>query len=449
VVKDNCEKIVLTMDKSFVTDYAGIRLATVRDFLCMEDYRSIMGIGGMETVTAGVKTVIAKMKAAGPEISGAATSRTPVVGAVEMGWNGLSPAALIRSIDKLPAELRDSASSGERVFVEGLGAAGRLPFAVTPHFASLARPEAEDPIRRQFFPDPQEALSETGPFALPDPLGEGRHRVSPRLVHQYPDRVLLLAGGACAGYCRHCFRRVRMSGGSLFITEGELEPVLSYLGAHPEIREVLVSGGDPLMAPDRVLEDLFAKLRRAAGTLALRVCTRVPITDPPRLGPATAAMLSAWKPLRVSVHINHPRELDAEARRVLGLLTGAGIPVLVQTVLLKGINDSAEILAALFRDCLDLGLKPYYLFQLDLAPGIAHFRVPLGRGLALYRELEKRWTTVGGETAELPPYAVDLPGGGGKIRLSEQSIAGREDRPGAQVYLLRAPDGSLWPYPAA
>jgi lysine 2,3-aminomutase len=354
--------------------------------------------------------------------------------------------ALINSIEDLPAGLRDSASAEERVFAGGLEAAGRLPFAVTPHFASLARPEAEDPVRRQFFPDPREALSETGPFALPDPLGEGRYRVSPRLVHQYHDRVLLLAGGACAGYCRHCFRRIRMIGGPRFITEGELEPVLSYLGAHPEIRELLVSGGDPLTAPDRALEGLFTKLRRAAGALALRVCTRVPVTEPARLGPGTAAMLAAWKPLRVSVHINHPRELAAEARRALGLLTGAGIPVLVQTVLLKGINDSAEILTALFRDCRNLGLEPYYLFQLDLAPGTAHFRVPLKRGLALYRELEERQPGGGGE--ELPAYAVDLPGGGGKIRLSEQSIAGREDRPGGPVYQLRAPDGSLWPYPA-
>jgi lysine 2,3-aminomutase len=239
-----------------------------------------------------------------------------------------------------------------------------------------------------------------------------------------------------------------MSGGPSFITAGELGPVLSYLGAHAEVREVLVSGGDPLTAPDRVLEGLFAELRRVREDMALRVCTRVPITDPGRLGPDTAAMLAAWKPLRFSVHINHPRELAAEARRALGLLTEAGIPVLVQTVLLKGINDRAETLAALFRDCRDQGLELYYLFQLDLAPGTAHFRVPLERGLALYRELEERWGETGANGAELPAYALDLPGGGGKIRLSEDRIAGTEDRSGGPVCLLRAPDGSLWPYPA-
>jgi lysine 2,3-aminomutase len=388
---------------------------------------AVSGLKGAETEKSGAEIPMAEKTAAG---------------LMGEGRNGFP--SLIRSIEELPAELRDSASAAERAFAGGLEAAGRLPFAVTAHFASLARPEAEDPIRRQFFPDPREALSESGPFALPDPLGEGLYRVCPRLVHQYPNRVLLLAGGACAGYCRHCFRRGRMSGS--FIGEAELEPVLSYLAAHPEIRELLVSGGDPLTSPDRALGGLFAKLRRASGALALRVCTRVPITEPARLDPPAAAMLAAWKPLRVSVHINHPRELAAEARRALGLLTGAGIPVLVQTVLLKGINDRVETLAALFRDCLDLGLEPYYLFQLDLAPGTAHFRVPLKRGLALYRELGEGRR--GGGTEKLPAYAVDLPGGGGKIRLSEQSIAGREDRPGGPVYLLRAPDGSLWPYPA-
>jgi lysine 2,3-aminomutase len=159
-----------------------------------------------------------------------------------------------------------------------------------------------------------------------------------------------------------------------------------------------------------------------------------------------AALCRDFRPLRFSVHINHPRELAPAARRALGGLVRSGFSVLVQTVLLRGVNDSAETLAALFRDCLDLGLCPYYLFQLDLAPGTAHFRVPLKRGLALYRELQNRWAGAG--TAQLPAYAVDLPGGGGKIRLSQESFAGEEERPEGRVCLLKAPDGSLWPYPA-
>jgi lysine 2,3-aminomutase len=236
-----------------------------------------------------------------------------------------------------------------------------------------------------------------------------------------------------------------MSGGPSFIGGEELGPVLSYLGAHPEVRELLVSGGDPLTASDRALGSLFDRLRQVRGGLSLRVCTRVPITAPRRISGEFTGLCRDFRPLRFSVHINHPRELAPAARRALAALVRSGFPVLVQTVLLRGINDSAETLAALFRDCLDLGLSPYYLFQLDLAPGTAHFRLPLRRGLALYRELRERWDGAGGE---LPVYAVDLPGGGGKIRLSEASIAGEEERPEGRVCLLKAPDGSLWPYPA-
>jgi lysine 2,3-aminomutase len=298
-------------------------------------------------------------------------------------------------------------------------------------------------------PDPREALSESGPFALEDPLGEKCYQAAPRLVHQYPDRALLLAGGACAGYCRHCFRRARLSAGAAFIGGEELPPILAYLKKHPEIREILVSGGDPLTAPDAALEGLFARLRAVRPDLALRVCSRLPVTSPERIGAGLAGLFRRFMPLRLAAHVNHPRELSGESRRAFASLTGAGIPVLVQTVLLKGINDRAETLAELFRDCANLGLKPYYLFQLDLAPGIAHFRLPLRQGLALYRELQSRWAHLPGPPgAELPAYVVDLPGGGGKIRLSEERIAGEEERPGGRVCLLRAPDGKLWEYPA-
>jgi lysine 2,3-aminomutase len=377
---------------------------------------------------------------------------------------------LITSIDKLPPALRDSVSPAERAFVEGLEAAGRLPFAVSPHFASLAGPDAADPIRRQFFPDPRE--SEDDPFALQDPLGEAQYRASPRLIHQYPDRALLLAGGPCAGYCRHCFRRVRMSTAPAFINDDELAPALSYLQARPKIREILVSGGDPLSAPDATLKALFSKLRQANPALSLRICTRVPVTAPERITPELVELCQSFlrqvpdaRGLRFSVHINHPRELSPPTRQALGSLVSAGITVLVQTVLLKGINDSTDTLAALFTECHTLGLSPYYLFQLDLAPGTAHFRVPLRQGLALHRELrdggrcggippaegEAEWTArtmERGGDFPLPVYAVDLPGGGGKIRLDENSIAGEENRPEGRVYLLKGPDGRLWPYPA-
>jgi lysine 2,3-aminomutase len=224
-----------------------------------------------------------------------------------------------------------------------------------------------------------------------------------------------------------------------FISGEELEPVLTCLESRPEIREILVSGGDPLTADDGKLDDLFAKLRKARPGILIRLCSRVPVTDPKRLQSQTIGLLRRFKPLRVVTHINHPKELSPEARGAMASLVEAGLPVHVQTVLLKGINDSAEPLALLFRECLDLGLSPYYLFQLDLAPGTAHFRVPLRRGLAIYRDLGRQISGLA-----LPIYAVDLPGGGGKIRLTEETIAGEKDG----VFLLKGYDGRLWKYPA-
>lgn len=359
-------------------------------------------------------------------------------------------AGLITSIEALPPALAASVSPEEKKYIDEIKGRGLLPFGVTPHFALLAGPERDDPVRRQFFPDPREALPD--PFALDDPLGESCHRAVlgpadsavPRLVHQYRNRVLLLAGGACAGYCRHCFRRVWLSGAPAFISAGELGPVLEYLTAHPEIGEALVSGGDPLTADNEQLEKLFRSLREARPGILLRVCTRVPITNPARLDEKTMALFQRFRPVRLAVQINHPRELAALSRERLAACAAAGLPVLVQTVLLRGVNDDPAVLAELFRDCVAWGLNPYYLFQLDLAPGTAHFRVPLKQGLAIYRELS---ALVKGP--QLPAYAVDLPGGGGKIRLGENVIAGERMGASGPVYLLRDRNGKHWEYPAS
>jgi lysine 2,3-aminomutase len=348
---------------------------------------------------------------------------------------------LITSAQQLPSALAASVSADEAAYIRHIEAAGGLPFAVTPHFASLAAPARNDPIRRQFMPDPREALDD--PFALDDPLGEAQFRAAPRLVHQYRDRALLLAGGSCAGYCRYCFRRVRMSAQTGFISDEELLPVPAYLEGHREIREILISGGDPLTASDSTLAALFAKLRDARPSLLLRLCTRVPVTAPDRIAPETIALFARYRPFRIVVHINHPRELSPETCRALSSCVAASIPVHVQTVLLRGVNDKAEVLASLFRDCLDLGITPYYLFHLDLAPGTRHFRVAPPEGIAIYRELRTLISGLG-----LPAYAVDLPGGGGKIRLHDDSIAGIGERPGGKVYLLKDAAGRLWDYPA-
>jgi lysine 2,3-aminomutase len=346
---------------------------------------------------------------------------------------------LITSVEDLPPELADSVTTEEKIYIEEIKRRGLLPFAVTPHFASLARPEQDDPIRRQFFPDPREALPD--PFALDDPLGEYRYKAAVALVHQYRDRALLLAANTCAGYCRHCFRRVWLS--SPVPAATDLQPALAYLAAHHEIRELLVSGGDPLTLDNTALSDLFYRLREARPDLLLRVCTRIPITEPVRLDGETIALFVQFRPLRIVVHINHQRELSASSRAAFAACVNAGIPVHVQTVLMRGINDDPAQLAELFRDCLAVGLLPYYLFQMDLAPGTAHLRVPLKQGLAIYRELSGLISGSG-----LPAYAVHLPGGGGKIRLHDNVIAGEKTNPAGTVYILKDQNGKEWVYPA-
>jgi lysine 2,3-aminomutase len=291
-----------------------------------------------------------------------------------------------------------------------------FPSGLTRHIESLVSSEQNDPIKAQFFPDAREETP--GAFELEDPLGETRHLATARLVHQYRDRALLLAGGACAAYCRYCFRRVWLASKPGFVSGSELEQALAYIAAHPEIHEVLVSGGDPLTADNARLEELFRLLRQTRPELLLRICTRIPLTNPSRFDDETIALFRRFRPLRLSIHVNHTNELAPVCRERLAACVDSGIPVHTQTVLLRGVNDDAALLARLFRECLNLGLNPYYLFQIDLAPGTAHFRVPLKRGLEIYRELS---ALVSG--LALPAYALELPGGGGKIRLHEGVIA--------------------------
>jgi lysine 2,3-aminomutase len=347
------------------------------------------------------------------------------------------------------------------------GEAFGIPYLVSPHFASLAGDDEADPVRRQFYPDPREKDIE--PISLSDPLGEARFRATPRLIHQYDNRALLLTVGTCAGYCRHCFRRMWAYGEGLEGSAGrdfvgdrsdELQAVCDYLAAHRDIHEILISGGDPLTVEDEKLEALFKCLRQASPGIGLRICSRVPITAPLRITSHTIAMLKGFAQdcaqdggVRFAVHINHPRELETGADGVnagdmLHTLVEAGFPVLVQTVLLKGVNDNVDTLCKLFRRCLSLGLKPYYLFQTDLARGTKHFRVPLMQGLKLYENVKEALKNDEAAGKALPPYAVDGPGGGGKIRLSEAVITGPVDTSEGKMYQLKAADGSLWPYPA-
>jgi lysine 2,3-aminomutase len=287
--------------------------------------------------------------------------------------------------------------------------AARYAMAVTPEMLALIDPaDPADPIARQFLPDPRELKASPG--ESPDPIGDERHSPVKGVVHRYPDRVLLKPLHACPVYCRFCFRREMVGPQGEALSATELDAALGYVAAHGEIAEVILSGGDPLMLSARRLEALVARLEAIPHVEVLRVHSRVPVVDPTRVTPA---LVRALKPRRLApwlaVHCNHPRELTEAARTALGRLADAGIALLGQTVLLKGVNDDAEVLAGLMRAMLRARIKPYYLHHADLAPGTAHFRTTLATGQRLMRRLRGRFSGLA-----QPSYVLDIPGGHGK-----------------------------------
>jgi lysine 2,3-aminomutase len=300
---------------------------------------------------------------------------------------------------------------------------------VTRHLLALMDPaDPGDPIRRQFLPTAAELSPAAG--ELEDPLGEREVEPVPGLLHRYPDRALLLVTGRCAAYCRHCFRRRSPGRRRAFLGRAGLERAAAYLAAHPEVRELILSGGDPLLLSDARLRAVFTLFRRRRPGLALRLHTRLPVVQPRRVTPALAGLLAAFAPLRLAVQVNHPRELAPTCRQALGLLTAAGVPLLSQSVLLAGVNDSAETLAALFAALGRAGVRPYYLFQPDLARGTAHFRPAPARGLELYRAAAALCPAA-------PRYMLDLPGGGGKVPVDPELLRERE----GEMHLLRRGGG--------
>jgi len=290
--------------------------------------------------------------------------------------------------------------------------------AVTPYYASLMDPSHPFcPVRMQAIPVAAEARS--APGDLRDPLGEDRHRPVRAVVHKYPDRVLLLASDHCAVYCRHCTRR-RITGGEEGAFEREaLEEGIAYVRAHREVRDVLVSGGDPLALSDERLEWLLARLRAVPHVQILRVATRAPVTCPMRVTDGLAALLRCFAPLFVVTHFNHPKECTAEAREACERLVDRGVPVENQTVLLRRVNSSARTIASLNQRLLAWRVRPYYLHQGDLAEGTGHLRTPLACGVRILEALR-------GHTSGLavPHLAVDLPGGGGKVTVQPGYLLG-------------------------
>ncbi len=292
------------------------------------------------------------------------------------------------------------------------------PMRISPYYLNLID-QPGDPIWRQAVPDPLEL---DDPQGLDDPLDEENLSPVPNLVHKYPDRALLLISNQCPVYCRFCTRKRKVGRSEMHITEETITAGLAYLRRTPAISDVLLSGGDPLMLSDERLKGILTRLRDIPSVRTIRIGTRIPCTLPDRITAELAAMLAAFHPLYINTHFNHPRELTAEASRACTLLADAGIPVGCQTVLLRGVNDNAATLATLFRGLLAIRVKPYYLFQIDQTRGTSHFRTTIDQGVAIMAQLIGHVSGMA-----IPTYALDAPGGGGKIPLTPAYITGCGD----------------------
>lgn len=297
-----------------------------------------------------------------------------------------------------------------------------LPIAITPYYLSLLdRDDPEQPLRKTHIPVGGEFVQSLGED--PDPLGEDHDTAVPGLVHRYPDRVLFLTTGFCSTYCRYCTRS-RMVGetnGEYSFNMTQWEKAAQYIEAHPEIRDCLLSGGDPLSIGDDKLEWLLARLRRIPHLEFIRIGTKIPVVMPQRITKNLTKMLSKYHPLWMSIHFTHPDELTPEAVEACTRLADAGIPLGSQTVLLKGINDDVDVMKSLMHKLLKARVKPYYLYQCDPVSGSAHFRTPVEKGLEIIRALRGHTTGYA-----VPQFVVDAPGGGGKIPLLPDYVVGRD-----------------------
>jgi lysine 2,3-aminomutase len=316
--------------------------------------------------------------------------------------------------------------------------AGQLPLAITPYYASLLdRHNPFQPIRRCVVPVTGEYLHSAGEAA--DPLGEDHDSPVPGLVHRYPDRVLFLITDFCSTYCRYCTRSRMVGHGNGFSANmARWEQALAYITDTPAVRDVLLSGGDPLTLPDESLQWLLSRLRRIKHVEFLRIGTKAPVVLPQRITSSLTRMLKKHHPLWMSIHFTHPEELTPEASQACERLADAGIPLGSQTVLLAGINDGVETMRTLVHGLLKVRVKPYYLYQCDPILGSAHFRTPVGKGLEIIRGLRGHTTGYA-----VPAYVIDAPGGGGKIPLLPDYVVGRD----GENLLLANYEGRVFRYP--
>ncbi len=327
-------------------------------------------------------------------------------------------------------------SDEEQEALAGIG--GLLPVGITPYYASLINTDdPADPIRRTMVPVGGELVR--GPGEADDPLNEDDHMPVPGLVHRYPDRVLMLVTNFCATYCRYC-TRARMVGqtGEYHFNTSQYQQAIDYIAAHPEIRDVLLSGGDPLSLSDDRLEWILTRLREIPHVEFLRIGTKIPTVLPQRITPRLTRMLRRFHPLWMSIHFMHPAEVTPEVTQSCTRLADAGIPLGSQTVLAKGVNDDVETMKRLVHALLKVRVRPYYIYQCDPISGSSHFRTPIEKGLEIIAGLRGHTTGYG-----VPNFVVDAPGGGGKIPLLPNSVVGRD----GDFIVLRNHEGKLYRYP--
>ena len=345
------------------------------------------------------------------------------------GMQNTSPAKIYSTKPRrltTPAALIDAGLAAPERLAEFEAVAERYAIGLTPALAGLVRPgDPADPIGRQFIPDGRELVRD--PAETDDPIGDDANSPVKGLVHRYPDRVLIKLVAVCAVYCRFCFRRERIGPGSASLSDGEFAAALDYVRGNRAIWEVILTGGDPLTLSPRRIALATGAIARIDHVRTLRWHTRLPVADPDRVTAAMARALRAdGRTVVVALHANHPRELTVAARAACRRLSAQGLMLLSQSVLLKGVNDEVETLDALMRAFVEAGVKPYYLHHGDLAPGTAHWRVPITKGQELMRSLRARLSGLA-----MPTYVLDIPGGRGKVPIGPQSL--RPDGAGRHV----------------
>ncbi len=319
---------------------------------------------------------------------------------------------------------------------KALNSSGLFRVDVTPYFISLINPDdPDDPVRRQIIPRAEELQAFTA--MMEDSLSEDRHSPVPGLVHRYPDRVLMLVTTQCASYCRYCTRARIVGDPSAQFSRAEFELQIDYLKRTPQVRDVLLSGGDPLVLAPKVLEEILTRLSEIPHIEILRIGSRVPVFMPMRVTDELCDMLQKFHPLWLNIHVNHPNEITKELAEACDKMSRAGIPLGNQSVLLAGINDNVHIQRQLVQSLIRMRVRPYYLYQCDLVEGVGHFRTPVAKGIEIMEGLR-------GHTSgfAVPQYTIDAPGGGGKIPVSPTYVLSMSDH----KVILRNFEGTITTY---